>query len=224
MILQYYGFFPGSNIQARADIMALYGNMGGSVANIADPAWENREQVKRMFREATSAPADILYPDPDATAFSQFFQNKFLSYLSYGHPLQAGIVGPHIIVVRGAVIKRDGREFWAICNDPYGMLASPSSDYTKSLPTNKDHWYYRGIPGGLSSSRKDRNATGDGVGQQYKKGKHVYYNDTVHTRTDEKTAGTHFNFRYAIYIPYRNTNDIAIMRKDYVKGKLIHGI
>jgi len=238
MILKYYGISGArDDIQARADFMALHVDLVVSPPPSPQPQqphaypWEERRQVARAFRETVHRACGITVEAEFIDVHETFLENfiRLLPYLSYGHPLQVRIIGGHIIVVRGAVIKRDESELWAICNDPYGTLAGQTANYRNT--TNPYIWYEQEGQG--SSSRRGRNLEGvdaaqqneaqqnedEAQRQQRRKGQHVYYNQTVHTRGGDR----HFNFTYFVYMLYRHANDASMRRKDFVQAKLTRG-
>ena len=142
--------------------------------------------------------------------------NLMFPALKMGIPIYAGIIGSHILAVRGAVVDYEGRNIWAICNAPYGTLAGDESNYSKE--THREAWYSERIPGKLLS-RETRN-TND---SSKILGMHVYYNDKTHARTNEKDRFAYFKFNHAHKILNKHNDDITLYNKEFVTKKLVQG-
>ncbi len=238
MIMQYYGLSDVGNIQTRADIMAAHINRQGATADRngvyyrnptnqkADCYWEIwgniaptwKYIVEKLFPQQTvlNFDADIKYPGNTSNVSKSL--EGFLLYLSYGHVLQVRIRGGHMAVLIGAVLDSKAENLWAICHDPYGTLAGPESDYSR---IRKESYYEQTGTG--SSSRKGRNKAGVGTDDLYEKGRHVYYNDETHTRTQSGGVGAHLQMVQGAYMTYRHPDDATMLTKDFVAGNLLQG-
>jgi len=139
-----------------------------------------------------------------------------LPSLEKGDPLYAGIVGKHILVVRGAVVSKEKKEIWAICNDPYGSLAGQKSHYTNHTSSHMRYAYADG-------HRQERNDTGkdsdDNPGSR--EGKNVYYNDTTHIVLINSVPG--FKFTKGQNFHYRNKDDKKKDNKTFASEKIVKG-
>ena len=131
--------------------------------------------------------------------------SKVTEVLKAGQPILSSIVGSHILIVRGAVINREGMIIRTICNDPQGTLAGPKSALA---------WYGDGegeINAPIPLGKKPNTLT-----QQL--GKHVYYRGSMNSPkmgTTTKSNQT-FQFQYAsLYLNITLSN--AEVQKKLIK-------
>lgn len=236
MIMKYYGLSDVGNIQTRADIMAAYINRPNCNADRNGKesgycSWEVWGYVPQAWKYIVeTALASQALPnfntravELDTNANVSASLEHFLPYTSYGHALQVRIKGGHVAVLIGVVLDHEAQNLWAICHDPYGTLAGPESDYSRITKES----YYEGTGSSTRKGRNDNPYAPGVIGDIHEKGRHVYYNDETHTRGDSRdgdsgTGGLLEMSLYA-YMTYRHPNDAAMLTKNFVAQKLVHG-
>jgi len=262
MILMYYGISTGSTatpgggdkMRNRAGLMARFtivefhpGDHQHPGDNPNAPQFEpwpaNMPQViKNIYHEKEkneNAAHSIRTDIPIGNEFEKQIKTM-LPFLAEGDPLYAGIVGGHILAVRGAVVGKGETKLWAICNDPYGTLAGPESDYSKNEHSDPGQpsgrfiaataaWYAGPPVDQNSSQRKERNIDDvDDDSLPATKGKNVYYNGKTHSRNASHNFGR-FTFNYAHSFHYRSASENTLAanekydKKVFVSKKLVKG-
>jgi len=181
-------------------------------ANMEDIIKNKIYEEKRTHDNAIYSTDRVLFQWNTQRPFDEQMEAVF-PVLEQGDPLYAGILGDHVLVIRGAVVSKEKKIMWAICNDPYGTMAGPESNYAD---TSYSEMRY--------AHRKERNTVNNDSDDTpgSRKGKHVYYKGTTHfVLVHPGEPG--FRFRYIYQFHYRNEHDKRKSNRTFASERLVRG-